>query len=372
MHFETIAVHSGGHADEETGAIAPPIHLSTTFERGADGLPVAGFGYIREESPTQQRLEEALAAIDGGEAALAFGSGMAAGAALLQALEPGSHFLLPADGYYSYRALAAEFLSHWGFEYDVVRMRDVDAVQRAMRKNTKIVWMETPTNPQMEVADIAAVAAVAHAAGAQLVVDGTFATPALQRPIVHGADVVLHSTTKYLGGHSDVHGGSLAFKRRDALFERTLRTRTLVGGVASPFASWMVLRGIRSLTARMRMHCDNAMRVARFLEAHPRVERVHYPGLESDPGHEIAMRQMSAFGGMLSFRVRGTREATLAVAAKTKIFTRATSLGGIESLIEHRHTSEGPASTTPVNLLRLSIGLEHPDDLVEDLEQAMR
>lgn len=372
MHFETIAVHSGGHPDDETGAIAPPIHLSTTFARGDDGLPVAGYGYIREENPTQSRVEEALAAIDDGEAALAFGSGMAAGAALLQSLPPGSHFLLPADGYYSYRALATEFLEPWGFAFDVVRMRDLDAVRAAMREETRLVWMESPTNPQMEVADIAAVAGIAHGGGAQLVVDGTFATPALQRPLTLGADIVLHSTTKYLGGHSDVHGGSLAFRRRDGMFERTRRARTLIGGVASPFASWMVLRGIRSLTARMRMHCENAMEVARFLESHARVERVHYPGLESDPGHDIARRQMTGgFGGMLSFRVRGGREDALAVAAKTKVFTRATSLGGVESLIEHRHTSEGPASTTPVNLLRLSVGLENAQDLVEDLAQAL-
>lgn len=372
MKFDTIAVHSGGEADPQTGAIAPPIHLSTTFARGADGQPVAQYGYIREENPTQERLERALGAIDGGEAAVAFASGMAAGAAILQALPRGSHVLLPADGYYTYRALAAEHFDRWGLSYDVVSTADSRAIERAIRAETRLVWMESPTNPLMEISDIAALAGIAHRAGARLLVDGTFATPALQRPIEHGADVVLHSTTKYMGGHSDVQGGSLTFAKRDELHEATLGVRTTIGGVASPFNAWLVLRGIRTLSARMRVHCENAMHVAAWLAAHPRVEIVHYPGLPSHPGHDIARRQMSAFGGMLSFRVRGSREDALAVAAKTKLFTPATSLGGVESLIEHRATSEGPASTTPVNLLRLSIGLEHHEDLVADLAVALR
>lgn len=371
MRFDTIAVHSGGEADQQTGAVAPPIHLSTTFARGADGQPVAQYGYIREVNPTQERLERALAAIDGAEAALAFASGMAAGAAVLQALPRGSHVLLPGDGYYTYRALAAEQFERWGLSYDIVPMADSVAVGRAMRAETRLVWMESPTNPLMEISDIALLAEIVHRAGARLLVDGTFATPALQRPIEHGADVVLHSTTKYMGGHSDVQGGSLAFAKRDELHDATLHIRTTLGAVASPFNSWLVLRGIRSLSARMRVHCENAMRVAEWLEAQPGVEIVHYPGLRSHPGHEIARRQMSAFGGMLSFRVRGGAEDALAVAAKTKLFTPATSLGGVESLIEHRATSEGPTSTTPANLLRLSIGLEHCEDLVADLGVAL-
>jgi cystathionine gamma-synthase len=371
MKFETIAVHSGGVPDAETGAVAPPIHLSTTVVRGADGQPVSHYGYIREENPTQERLEEALAAIDGGEVALAFSSGMAAGAAMLQALPRGSHVLLPADGYYTYRALAADHFERWGLEYDVVAMHDTAAVERAMRDSTRLVWMESPTNPLMQISDIAAIADIAHAKDASLLVDGTFATPALQRPISLGADVVLHSTTKYLGGHSDVQGGSLTFAKRGDLSEGALRVRTVIGGVASPFNSWLVLRGIRSLGARMRVHCENAAAIARWLESHARVEAVHYPGLASHPGHEIAKRQMSAFGGMMSFRVRGGAAEALAVASRTKLFTPATSLGGVESLIEHRATSEGPTSTTPVNLLRLSIGLEHYEDLIADLEQAL-
>lgn len=371
MHFETKAIHSGSAVDTATGAVAPPIHLSTTFERTAEGEPSHGFSYIRDSNPTQERLEEALAAIDGGEAALAFASGMAAASALLQTLPRGSHVLLPPDCYYNVRSLAADLFDRWGLAFDIMPMDDLDAVRRAMRDNTKVIWSESPSNPLLNVVDLAALASLAHERGALLVTDGTFATPALQRPIEHGADVVLHSTTKYLGGHGDVQGGALIFRRRDALFDATLHVRKIVGGVTSPFNSWLVLRGIRTLSARMRVHSENAMAVARFLATHPRVEAVWYPGLESHRGHEIARRQMSAFGGMLSFLVRGTRTDALAVTANVRIFTRATSLGSVESLIEHRNSSEGPGSTTAENLLRLSVGLEHAEDLIEDLRNAL-
>lgn len=371
MHFETKAIHAGMHVDEETGAIAPPLHLSTTFERSERGETPRGFSYIRDGNPTQSRLEEALAAIDGGETALAFASGMAAGAALLQALPRGSHVLLPDDCYYGYRALAGEHFERWGLAFDIVAMEDLGAVRHAMRDETRLVWAETPSNPLLKVVDIGALAAIAHERGAKLIVDGTFATPALQRPIEHGADVVLHSSTKYLGGHTDVQGGSLAFKLRDALFEAAQHVRKIAGGVASPFNSWLVLRGIRTLSARMRVHSENAMAIARFLSSHERVEAVFYPGLESHPRHEIARTQMSRFGGMLSFLVRGSRADALAVTATTRLFVRATSLGGVESLIEHRNSSEGAGSRTAENLLRVSVGLEHPDDLIEDLAQAL-
>jgi cystathionine gamma-synthase len=372
MHFETKALHSGAEVDGETGAIAPPIHLSTTFERRADdGTPTHGYSYIRDHNPTQTRLEEALAAIDSAAAAMAFSSGMAAATALLQALPAGAHVVLPDDGYYAVRTLAADFFPRWGLTHTFVDMADLDAVQRAAGPQTKVIWAESPSNPLMKIADLAALARMAHGGGAMLIVDGTFATPALTRPIEFGADAVVHSTTKYLGGHSDVHGGGAAFARRDAWFEAVEHARTITGGVASPFNSWLVLRGIRSLSARMRVHCENAMAVAQFLAAHPRVKAVHYPGLPSHPGHEIAKRQMSAFGGMMSFRVRGGRDAALAVTAKMKVFTRATSLGGVESLVEHRASSEGPTSRTPENLLRMSIGLEHADDLIADLRQAL-
>jgi cystathionine gamma-synthase len=372
MRFETKAVHSGAGADSETGAISAPIHLSTTFERRAeDGQPTHGFSYIRDGNPTQERLEEALAAIDSASHALAFASGMAATTCLLQSLPPDAHVILPDDGYYGVRALADEYLNRWRVSFDFVSMGDLDSVKAMLRPSTRAIWCESPSNPLMKIVDVAALANIAHESNAILVADATFATPALQRPIEQGADVVLHSTTKYLGGHSDVQGGSLAFAKRDALFESVAHCRKITGGVASPFNSWLILRGIRSLPARMRVHCENAMALARALAAHPNVEAVHYPGLESHPGHAIAARQMSAFGGMLSFNVRGGREEALAVTAKTKVFTRATSLGGTESLIEHRASSEGEGSRTAENLLRVSVGLEHADDLVEDLIGAL-
>jgi cystathionine gamma-synthase len=371
MHFETKAIHAGMHVDEETGAVAPPLHLSTTFERSESGETPRGFDYIREGNPTQVRLEEALAAIDNAAAALAFASGMVAGTTLLQVLPRGSHVILPDDCYYGYRALADEYFEKWGLTFDAVAMEDLDAVRAAFREETRLLWAETPSNPLLKVVDIAALAELAHRRGAKVLVDGTFASPALQRPLDLGADVVLHSTTKYLGGHTDVQGGSLAFKAADALYEETAHGRKITGGVASPFNSWLVLRGIRTLSARMRVHSENAMAVARFLASHERVEAVFYPGLESHPRHDVARRQMSAFGGMLSFLVRGGRTEALAVAAKTRLFTRATSLGGVESLIEHRNSSEGPGSRTAENLLRMSVGLEHPEDLVADLAAAL-
>ena len=371
MHFETKAIHAGMHVDEETGAVAAPIHLSTTFQRSEEGEASRGFSYVRDGNPTQARLEEALAAIDGAEAALAFGSGMAAGAALLQALPKGAHVVMPDDCYYGYAGLARDYFERWGLTVTIVAMEDLDDVRGAMRAETQAVWAESPSNPLLKVVDLRALANIAHTHSARLVVDETFATPALQRPIELGADVVLHSTTKYLGGHTDVQGGSVAFKTKDAWFDETNHVRKIVGGVASPFNSWLVLRGIRSLAARMRVHSENALAVARFLASHPRVETVFYPGLESHPRHEIAKTQMSAFGGMLSFLVRGSRADALAVTARTKLFIRATSLGSVESLIEHRNSSEGPGSRTAENLLRVSVGLEHADDLVADLAQAL-
>jgi cystathionine gamma-synthase len=371
MHFDTKAIHAGAEVDEETGAIAPPLHLSTTFERSEAGEASRGFSYIRDGNPTQARLEEALAAIDSAAVALAFGSGMAAGAALLQTLPAGAHVLLPDDCYYGYRALAQESFARWGLTFAIVAMEDLDAVRSAFRPETQVLWAETPSNPLMKIVDLTALGELAHGHSAKLVVDSTFATPALQRPIELGADVVLQSTTKYLGGHTDVQGGSLAFREKDAWYDATLRARKLIGGVASPFNSWLVLRGIRTLSARMRIHSANAMAVAQFLAAHERVETVYYPGLPTHPRHDVAARQMSAFGGMLSFLVRGTRAEALAVAAKTRLFTRATSLGGVESLIEHRNSSEGEGSQTAQNLLRVSVGLEHADDLIEDLGQAL-
>ena len=371
MRFETLATHIGGDVDDETGAIAPPIHLATTYELAPDGAQFPGYRYSREGNPTQSRLEAALAAVEGGAKALAFASGMAAGAAVIQALPAGSRIVFTDDSYYAFRLLAGDFMKRWGLDYEIVSMRDLANVRRALERPAALVWGETPSNPLMNVVDIRELAEIAHAAGAALLVDSTFATPALQRPIELGADLVLQSTTKYLGGHSDVGGGAVVFREESDFYRQVLHVRRVIGGVASPFNSWLVLRGIRSLAARMRVHCENAAAVATWLEAHPRVKCVHYPGLASHPGHEVARRQMSAFGGMLSFEIDGTREEAIAVVASVKLFVRATSLGGVESLMEHRASIEGKGTTAPETLIRCSIGLEHPADLIADLEQAL-
>jgi cystathionine gamma-synthase len=372
MRFETLAVHAGHRIDPSTGAVAPPIHLSTTFARDEQSVPLGGHTYIRESNPNQEQLEEALVPLEGGEAALVFASGMAAGIALLQSLPPGSHVLLPDDVYYGFRIAGEEFLPNWGIRADLVDMTDLAALAAALRPETRLVWLETPSNPLLQVVDLGRAIALAREAGTLTMVDNTFATPVLQRPLGLGADAVLHSTTKYFGGHSDVQGGALVFARADELWERVAHQRHILGAVASPFNDWLVLRGLRTLACRMAAQTATALAVARALEALPGVSAVHYPGLPSHPGHEIARRQMAGgFGAMLSFRAAGGREAALRAVGRARLFVRATSLGGVESLIEHRATSEGPGSRTPQELIRLSIGLEHPDDLIADLEQAL-
>jgi cystathionine gamma-synthase len=371
MRFETLAVHAGRDVERRTGSVAPPIYLSTTFERDERSVPLGGHTYIRESNPMQSLLEAALAPLEGGEAALVLGSGMAAGVAIFQSLPKGAHVVLPDDAYYGWKAVGQEFFPQWGLAASFCPMDDLAAVAQALRPETKLVLVESPSNPLMKVADLAAIAGLAKKAGAITLVDNTFATPALQRPLDLGADVALHSATKYFGGHSDVQGGALVFRRKDDLHAKVAHVRHLLGAVLAPFNAWLVLRGLRSLAVRMKAHSENALAVARALEAHPKVVRVNYPGLASHPGHAVAARQMSGFGGMLSFHVRGGREAALDVVAKTKLFVRATSLGAVESLLEHRASSEGTASTTPPDLLRASVGLEHPDDLIEDLRRAL-
>ena len=370
MRPETLAVHAGGEADAATGAVSPPIHMATTFKHGPAGERVAGYEYQREGNPTQDRLEAMLSVLEGGHAALATGSGMAAMSLLLDSLAPGSRIVIPDDCYTGLRVLAQEFLPQRGVTAVTVDMADLAAVRTAAT-NAALVWAETPSNPQLKIADIAAIAAIAHEAGALLACDNTFATPALQRPIQSGADVVMHSTTKYFGGHSDCMGGALVFARRDGFFDSVAHRRHVTGGILSPFNAWLTLRGARSLHARMAWHCRNAGLLAAFLADHPAVEVVHYPGLASHPGHDIAKRQMRDFGGMLSFRLKGGRDAALAVAGRLKLITNATSLGGPESLIEHRASVEGPNPFSPQNLLRFSVGLENVEDLIDDLSQAL-
>ncbi len=369
--LETLAVHAGAEPDPQTGAVAPPIHLSTTFQHGPAAERVAGYEYQREGNPTQDRLETALAALEGGAAALAYASGMAAISGLLEALSPGAHVLLPDDCYSGTRYLATGFLPQRGVSARFVDMSDLDAVHAACSPAPALLWVETPSNPLMKICDIAALAGIAQAHGAVLCCDNTFATPVLQQPLALGADVVMHSTTKYFGGHSDVLGGALVFARRDALFDTVAHRRHITGGVLSPFSAWLTLRGCRSLPARMAMHCANARALAEYLASHPAVERVNWPGLASHPGHAVARAQMRDFGAMLSVHLRGGREAALRVAGKLRLFTNATSLGGCESLVEHRASVEGPKPVSPQALLRLSVGLEHADDLIADWAQAL-
>ncbi|HST28629.1 MAG TPA: aminotransferase class I/II-fold pyridoxal phosphate-dependent enzyme [Rudaea sp.] len=372
MRPETLAVHAGAELDAATGAVAPPIHLSTTFAHGPAAERIAGYEYQREGNPTQDRLETALAALEGGTAALAFASGMAAITAMLEALPNGARILIPDDCYTGLRLLAQDFLARRDIVCVSVDTSDLAAVRAASADGVALIWAETPSNPRLKVADIAALGQIAHSHGALLVCDNTFATPVLQQPLALGADAVMHSTTKYFGGHSDVLGGALVFARRDAVHDRAAHYRHITGAILSPFSAWMLLRGCRSLPARMAWHCRNARVVAEFLAAHPRVERVNWPGLPKHPQHDVAAKQMRDFGGMLSVEIRGERDEALAVASKVKLFTNATSLGGCESLIEHRASVEGEHPLSPQNLLRLSVGLEHPDDLVEDLAQALR
>jgi len=373
MRIETIAVHAGHEPDLATGAVTPAIHLSTTFERSPDLSFRGGHLYARYSNPNRQALESCLAALEGGAAAACFASGSAATSAVLQALEPDAHLVLPDDAYYGTTKLARDVFGPWRLRYTTVDMTDVANVERAITKQTRIVWLETPSNPLVRVVDIAKIARIARQAGAWVVVDNTWATPVLQRPLSLGADVVMHSTTKYLGGHSDVLGGALvASDETHPLFAKARGIQQMGGAVPSPFECWLAMRGIRTLPWRVRAQTENASRVANFLAAHARIEAVHYPGLASHPGHELARRQMSAPGAMLAFQVRGGRDAAIAFTNRLKLFTRATSLGGTESLIEHRHSVEGPDTRAPENLLRVSVGLEHHEDLLEDLDQALR
>ncbi|MDZ4721450.1 MAG: aminotransferase class V-fold PLP-dependent enzyme [Roseiflexaceae bacterium] len=371
MHIETIAIHAGQDIDPTTGSVIPPIYLSTTFERAEDGSFPHGNVYTRSGNPNRTMLERCLTALEGGADCAAFGSGLAATMSILQALKPGDHVVAPDDAYHGVTRLLREIMQPWGLTFTQVDMTNPANVQAAIRPTTRMVWVETPSNPLLKISDIATIATIAREAGAYCVVDNTWATPIQQRPLELGADLALHATTKYLGGHSDVLGGAVITRTASSLFERIRFIQGNGGAVPSPFDCWLVLRGIQTVAYRVRAHAENAGRVARFLEGHPAIEKVHYPGLESHAGHAVAARQMRGFGGMLSIEVHGGQAAAMRLAAHVQLFTRATSLGGIESLIEHRASVEGPESTTPQSLLRLSIGLEHADDLIADLEQAL-
>ncbi|MCX6462317.1 MAG: cystathionine gamma-synthase [Pseudonocardiales bacterium] len=375
--FSTNAIHAGQEPDPTTGAVITPIHPSSTFAQdGVGGLRAGGYEYSRSANPTRTALQECLAALEGGRHGVAFGSGMGATDVLLRTLlRPGDHLVIPHDAYGGTFRIVDKVLAAWGVEHTPVDLADLDALRAALRPTTRVVWCETPTNPLLGVADVAGVAGIARAAGARLVVDNTFASPYLQNPLGLGADVVLHSTTKYVGGHSDVVGGALVTDD-DELAERVRFHQNATGSVPGPFDAWLTLRGVKTLAVRMERHCDNAERVVALLAGHPAVARVLYPGLPEHPGHEVAAKQMRRFGGMVSFRLAGGREAALRVCAGTRLFTLAESLGGVESLIEHpgamTHASvAGSVLEVPDDLVRLSVGIEDAEDLLEDLRGAL-
>jgi cystathionine gamma-synthase len=390
--FETLAIHAGQEPDPATGAVVPPIYQVSTYKQdGVGGLRggrhsgagegpgrwIEGYEYSRTANPTRGALEECLAALEGGTRALAFASGMAAEDCLLRTVcRPGDHMLIPGDAYGGTFRLVDKVLANWGVTYRPVPMSDPAAVRQALRDTpARVIWVETPTNPLLSVADIAALAEAAHEGGALLVVDNTFASPYLQQPLGLGADVVVHSTTKYIGGHSDVVGGALVVTDGD-LAERIAYVQNATGAVAGPFDAWLTLRGAKTLGVRMDRHCANAQRIADMLAAHPAVTEVFYPGLASHPGHEVAAKQMRGFGGIVSFRSRGGEAGAVAVCGRTRLFTLGESLGGVESLIEHpgrmTHASAaGSALEVPADLVRLSVGIETCEDLIEDLRSAL-
>lgn len=371
LHLETLLAKAGCEPDLATGALVSPPYLSTTFERAPDGSYPRGYLYSRHANPTRHQLETLLAHLEGGQACAVFASGMAAATALLQALEVKSHVLIPKNVYYGVRNLLEKIFVKQVLSYTTADFSDLECVRAAVRPNTRLIWAETPSNPLLQITDLSALAQLAREVGARLVVDSTWAPPPIQRPLELGADLVLHSLTKYLSGHSDVMGGALIAQEADAFFERIRTIQQTAGAVLDPFSAWLTLRGLRTLAVRLRQQCANARVIATFLAQHPGVIRVHYPGLPDHPGHEVARRQMRDFGAMISFEVAGDATRALKVAARTRVFMRATSLGGTESLIEHRASIEPPDTSTPPNLLRLSIGLEHIDDLLADLSQAL-
>ncbi|HEX3491582.1 MAG TPA: cystathionine gamma-synthase [Streptosporangiaceae bacterium] len=375
--FETLAIHAGQDPDPVTGAVVPPIYQVSTFKQDGVGGLRGGYEYSRSANPTRDALEECLTALEGGSRSLAFASGMAASDCLVRAVcRPGDRVLIPHDAYGGTFRLFDKVFQGWDLAYDSVPMSDPVAVRAALGEGpAALVWVETPTNPLLSIADIAALAALAHDAGALLVVDNTFASPYLQQPLALGADVVIHSTTKYLGGHSDVVGGAIVVADPE-LGERLAFLQNATGAVAGPFDAWLTMRGIRTLGVRMDRHGENAQRVADMLVSHPAVVQVYYPGLPAHPGHETAAKQMRGFGGMVSFRARGGEQHAVDICGRTRLFTLAESLGGVESLIEHpgrmTHASAaGSPLEVPPDLVRLSVGIETAEDLLEDLRSAL-
>ena len=372
MKKETQAIHATNLVDETAGAIATPIFLSTTFARDADGSYPKGHMYSRNSNPNRDALENGLAILEGGTKAFAFASGLAAVSAVFQCLKSGDHVLMPSVGYYASVKLAEEIMGPWGLHMSQVDMEDLDAIKAAIQPNTKLIWVETPANPLLGISDIQAISSLAHSQGIKVAVDNTMATPILQNPIQLGADIVMHATTKYIGGHSDILGGAIIVRDDDEWSARLKRVQILMGATQNPLDCYLLARGLKTLPLRMREHSASALTLAQKLENHIAIEKVHYPGLPSHSQHALAKRQMPhGFSGMISIQVKGDEANARRVASALKLFQQATSLGGVESLVEHRRSIEGPDSKTPGNLLRLSIGLEHVDDLWEDLNSSL-
>jgi len=374
--FETLAIHAGQEPEPRTGAVVPPIYQTSTYAQDAVGAPREGYEYSRTANPTREALQECLAALEGGRRGLAFASGLAAEDTLLRTVcQPGDHVVIPDDAYGGTFRLFAKVAQRWGLDWTAAKVSDVDAVRAAITPTTKIIWVETPTNPLLGIADIAALAALAKDSDALLTVDNTFASPYLQQPLAHGADIVVHSTTKYVGGHSDVVGGALIVDD-EGLGQKLAYHQNAMGAINGPFDAWLTLRGVKTLGVRMDRHCDNAERVVEFLASHRKVAQVLYPGMPEHPGHEIAAKQMRRFGGMISFRAAGGEDEAIAICNRARLFVLGESLGGVESLIEHpgrmTHASvAGSPLEVSGDLVRLSVGIETVDDLVADLDQAL-
>jgi cystathionine gamma-synthase len=371
MKFETKAIHAGLEIGNPSKSIIPPISPSTIFEIDAEGRNENDLHYTRLQNPNRQQFEHLIATLEGGEAAAAFSSGIAAGTAILQSLDTGDHVIIPEDIYAGNRMMIKKIMTRWGLDFDFIDMTDLENIEAHIKPNTKLIWIETPSNPLMRITDIIGVVDLAKAHNLKTVADNTWPTPVNQLPLELGVDLVLHSTSKYFGGHSDILGGAVVSKKHDEFFDNILTVQKLGGAVPSPQDCWMLSRSTRTLSYRMKGHNEHAEKVAAFLADHPKVEDVYYPGLESHKGHEIAKKQMKGFGGMISFLVNGDQKEAIKIVGRSKLIKRATSLGGVETTWEHRRSSENEDSVTPENMIRISIGLEHPDDIIEDLERAL-
>ena len=371
--FETRALQSTKNIINEVHAVSPPIYLSSTFIRTKEGKYQDGYKYSRNDNPNRKSLEKSISKLENGTTGFAFGSGMSAISAVFQSLKTGDHVILPDDVYFNLKLLIKEVFNRWGLSFSFVNMSNIEAISRSLNQQTRLIWIESPSNPQLKISDIRGICKLAHAHQILIAVDNTWPTPVLQNPLDLGADIVVHSSTKYLGGHSDVLGGCVVLKESGSLANRIRSIQVQMGAIPSPFDCWLVSRGIQTLHLRITKQTENAQKLAEWLDGQPRVNRVLYPGLKDHPDHAVAAQQMiGGFGGMLSLLIDGNEIQTRAVANKLQLFTQATSLGGVESLVEHRKSVEGSESQTPNNLLRLSLGIEHVEDLIIDWEQALR